>query len=383
MDYCERQRHDTLIPLASQFGRKDDLNNLMPIDTNNLNDRYVAVIWPSPPPQIKGSYLFYGCWPYHHIEMGAGLTKQIKENISFSTTELSSKETRPSLLKCVLVLLHGLTMDASECNAIKKTVEDQFEKVVEIIQPKCREGWASARLSIDEQAKKVVAEIKAVISAFAPVSGTDVFENSRSDVNAFNEKAKPGLGAIGHPKTSLAEAKALGMILNTPVVQKVAHVFFQSVSDMRIHATCTADIKAFIREGKHNIPILLIAGYIDNFSEYFDFEEEDKEQVNTFAKAYAKLTTGQEDGAHDILIPVKRQLCRIDSFENLATSKDDPVYPNNVRKYIAKETIHCYNLMPILSDFQVNHGKTLFESEEAITVIIDFIGQHNNLSIER
>ncbi|CAH2559799.1 hypothetical protein [Cardinium endosymbiont of Oedothorax gibbosus] len=361
--------------------------------------------------------------------MGAGLTKQIKENISFSTTELSSKETRPSLLKCVLVLLHGLTMDASECNAIKKTVEDQFEKVVEIIQPKCREEWASARLSIDEQARKVVSEvkeilrtsyskyseeerkalpinifgysqgelvaciladnyghelkIKAVISAFAPVSGTDVFENSRSDVNAFNEKAKPGLGAIGHPKTSLAEAKALGMILNTPVVQKVAHVFFQSVSDMRIHATCTADIKAFIREGKHKIPILLIAGYIDNFSECFDFEEEDNEQVNTFAKAYAKLTTGQEDGAHDILIPVKRQLCRIDSFENLATSKDDPVYPYNVRRYIAKETIHCYNLTPILSDFQVNHGKTLFESEKTIAAIIDFIGQHNNLSIER
>ncbi|WP_250238675.1 hypothetical protein [Cardinium endosymbiont of Oedothorax gibbosus] len=46
-------RHDTLIPLASQLGRKDDLNNLMPIDTNNLNYRHVAVIWPSRS-QIKG-----------------------------------------------------------------------------------------------------------------------------------------------------------------------------------------------------------------------------------------------------------------------------------------------------------------------------------------
>lgn len=380
---------------------------------------------------LIAAYLFYSCQPCHRMEMGAGLAKQAKENTSYLEEQPAYEETTSMLLegKFVVVYLHGLNMDTHESGPLAEAVQRKFEDQVINIQPKCREEWTSARLSIDEQAKKVVAEIKkilrnsypkyseeerkalpinifgysqgglvacvlaanyghelkikTVISALAPLSGTDVFENTQSDVNAFNTKARPGLEAIGYPTTSLAETKTLGTILNAPVIKTVAHTFFKGIRDMRINSTCTADIKAFIREGKHNIPILLIVGYIDNLSEYFDFKEENKEQVDTFTKAYAKLTTGQEDGAHDILIPVKRQLCRTDSFENLAASKDDPVYPSNVRTYIAKETIHCYNLTPILSDFQVNHGKTLFESEEAIAVITGFIGQHNDLSIER
>lgn len=378
------------------------------------------------------SYTFCDCQQYHCTEMDAHLAKSEMQSTSFleaqpayeATTSVSQEG------KFVVVYLHGLKMDAHESDTVAAACQKSFGNQVINIQPKCREGFKSAYLSINEQAKKVVAEIKAtlhnicpqyseeelkalpmnlfgysqggivactvaanhrdefniksVIAAHSPLSGTDALDNTKSDVNEFNAKAKSGLKAIGHPNTSLLEAKALGILLNNSLCRPVVNLIARGVRDMRTNSSCTANIKAFVREGKHNIPILLIAGYISNLDEYFDFLEEDNDEVNEFIKAYALLTTRQKDGQHDLLISVKRQLCRSDSFESLTTSRDDSVYPSHVRTYVAEETIHCYNLMPVLSDFPVNHGKTLFESDETIAVITDFIaekiGQDNNLS---
>lgn len=353
--------------------------------------------------------------------MGARSSKSEKRSSSFLEVEPATDAITSVLLegKFVVVYLHGLNMDAHESDNLAAACQKLFGDQVINIQPKCREGLKSVYLSIDEQAKKVVEEIKttlynsyphssevelktlpinlfgfsqgglvacivasnhrnelnikSVITAHAPLSGTDVLENTKSDVNEFNTKAKPGLKAIGHPSTSLPEARALGILLNNAWFKPFSNLIARGVRDMRANSTCTANIKAFIREGKHNIPILLIAGYISDLSEYFDFEEEDKAQVDAFIKAYTLLTTRQIDGQHDLLISLKRQLCRTESFENLNTSKDDPVYPSHVRTHIAEGIIHCYNLMPVLSDFQVNHGKTLFETKETIAVITDFI----------
>lgn len=358
------------------------------------------------------------------MEMGARSSKSEKRNSNFLEVEPACEAITLLEGKFVVVYLHGLNMDAHESDNLAAACQKSFGDQVINIQPKCREGLKSAYLSIDEQAKKVVEEIKTtlfnsypqysekefkslpinlfgfsqgglvaciiavnhrdelniktVITAHSPLSGTDVLENTKSDVNEFNAKAKPGLKAIGHPNTSLSEVKALGILLNNAWCKPFSNRIARGIRDMRTNSTCTTNVKAFIREGKHNIPILLIAGYISDFGEYFDFSEEDKEKVDAFTKAYALLTTRQNDGQHDLLISIKRQLCRTDSFENLTASKDDPVYPSHVRTYIAEGTIHCYNLMPVLSDFQVNHGKTVFETKETIAVIIDFIA--NKLS---
>lgn len=351
--------------------------------------------------------------------MGARSSKSEKRNSNVLEVEPACEAITLLEGKFVVVYLHGLNMDAHESDNLAAACQKSFGDQVINIQPKCREGLKSLYLSIDEQARKVVEEvktvlcnsypqyseeelktlpinlfgfsqgglvacvvainhrdelnIKSIITAHSPLSGTDVLENTKSDVNEFNTKAKPGLKAIGHPNTSLSEAKALGLLLNNAWCKPFSNLIARGVRDMRINCMCIANIKAFIREGKHNIPILLTAGYISDFSEYFDFAEEDKDKVDAFAKAYALLTTRQSDGQHDLLISIKRQLCRTDSFENLTTSKDDPVYPSHVRTYITEGVIHCYNLMPVLSDFPVSHGKTLFETKETIDVIIDFI----------
>ena len=279
--------------------------------------------------------------------------------------------------KFVIVYLHGLTMDAHETDSLADACQKTFCDKVINIQPKCREGLKSIYLSINEQAQKVAEEIrttlhnsypqysekelkalivnlfgysqgglvvcivavndrhdlniKAVISANAPLSGTDVLENIKSEVNEFKAKAKAGLKAIGHPSTSLLKAKVLGILLNNAWCKPAVNLFSRGVRDMRISSTCVKNIKTFIRDGKHNIPILLVAGYISDFDEYFDFAEEKTAHVNEFIKAYALLTTRQQNGEHNLLISVKHQLCRTDSFENLTTSKDDPVYPTNVK----------------------------------------------------
>lgn len=428
--------------------------------------------------------------------MGADLAKSIKGSSSFLEAQSAYEAKSSALLKgkFVIVYLHGLTMDAHEADALAAACQESFGDQVINIQPKSREGLKSIYLSIEEQAKYVVEEVKmtlhnnyplcskdelqslpihlfgysqggivaciiaanhkdelnitSLIAAHSPLSGTDVLENTRDDVNEFHVKAKSGLKAVGHSKTLLMEAKAVGILLNNFWYKPFISFIARGVRDMRINSACIANVKNFIRKNSHNIPILIIASFISDMSEYFYFAEEDKLQVDEFIRAYTLLTTKKEDGQHDllislkrqlcrtesyeilptsnddlhttqmneeqnllapvkrqlcrthnfencataegdrdvnqtveeydILIPAKRQLCRTNNFETHATSTDQFVYPKNVKTYIAEETIHCYNLMPIFSNFVVNHGKTLFQCQETIAVIIEFI--NSNLS---
>ncbi|WP_419241062.1 hypothetical protein [Cardinium endosymbiont of Nabis limbatus] len=364
-----------------------------------------------------------------------GGVKQITENpdlaeVAFNDAgkdKQSQQETARQDICCVVVLLHGLTMPSSETDKIKKGVEEKFGKVVEVIQPTCRKGVISARLSIDKQAEMVVEEVESelckkylkyskkalkdlpwmiighsqgaevamnigyyysdqlniagIISIGGPLTGTDVLENTRSDVNEFYEKAEKGLEVIGvsDSRWSQKRAKAAATVLNNFLLKPGADCLLKGVSDMRTGSSCSQKIKEFIRDNKnhksnaHHIPILLIAVYIRDWNKCFPLEEEQGKDVEEFFKVYTKFTTRQENGAHDLLISVKRQLCRTNSFGNLAASKNDPVYPLNVSTYILEDKLHCTNLMSITSFVSVANGELSVNAEETIEVITDFI----------
>ncbi|WP_342265361.1 hypothetical protein [Cardinium endosymbiont of Philonthus spinipes] len=364
----------------------------------------------------------YSCQQSYRTEMGSRFAKQACPDINFLETEVGH-----DLPKCVIVALHGLNMDASEMDEITKAAKEELGENIEIMQPKCREGWVSVRLSIDKQAKKVVEEIKealrdrypqyseeehsaipinlfgysqgglvacilaakyrdilnisTIICALTPLNGTQIFENNKSNLDKFNKKAAPGLQAIGHPKTSLIQPKILGTILNTPVIKTASHAVFQGIRDMCKGSKCIADVTTFIRNDKHDtpIPILLIGSSIPNLAEYFAYDEQkDQAKVDALTTALSELITGRTYGEHDFLIDTGSQLCRGTSFENLATSKDDAVYHSNVEIHIAEGLFHCCNFTAILSDFEVHYNcKSVFDSKETIAVMMQFLKQHN------
>lgn len=358
------------------------------------------------------AYTLANCQQYHRMEMGGYLTRQRQPNPNHSATVVLLPEPLP---KFVLVLLHGLNMDASENDKIKEVAAKVFREDILIIQPKCREGLKSAYLSIETQSKQVAEEIKrtirntypqyaeealqdlqisifgysqgglvgcilaanysnelnitAVITAHAPLCGTEALDNKVADVKAFTTKAKPGLNAIGHPDTSQVNMQLAAWLLNGFCINKFTKFLFKGLSDMRSNSTCIAHIKKFIRENKndketHHIPILLIGGYLSNLCEYFDYEEAHERQVQQLNEHYALLATQDKHGAHDILISIKSQLCRGPSFENISNSGNDPVYAKNIATHIAKDQLHCWNLMLMLSDYKVQYGTTLFQNKK-------------------
>ena len=374
------------------------------------------------------AYTLVSCQQYHRMEIKSCSTEQRPSNQSSATTERNHSGTMASLPKFILVLLHGLNMDASENDKIKEEAAKVFREDILIIQPKCREGLKSAYLSIETQSKEVAEEIKrtihntypqypeevlknlqisifgysqgglvgctlaanhsndlnitAVITAHAPLYGTEALDNKVADVKAFTTKAKPGLNAIGHPDTSQLNMQLATWLLNGFCINRFTNFFFKGLNDMRSNSTCIARIKKFIRENKndkatHHIPILLIGGYLSNLSEYFNYETANERQVQELNEQYALLATQDKHGAHDILISIKSQLCRGPSFENIAHSGNDPVYAKNITTYIAKDQLHCWNLMVMLSDYTVEYGTTLFQNQKAIAFIIEFLSKHN------
>ena len=124
-------------------------------------------------------------------------------------------------------------------------------------------------------------------------------------------------------------------------------------------------------------------------TEYFDFPEQNRKDVEEFSKGYAKIATGKENGRHDGLIALKGALCRTDNWENLAestgklaVSTDKPVYPENVEIYI-DDALHCYNLMAINSSYCVKYGRMFFHSSKYIDPYIKFFEKHNHLDRKR
>ncbi|MGI2298628.1 hypothetical protein ACRRVB_02415 [Candidatus Cardinium hertigii] len=374
------------------------------------------------------AYTLANCQQYHRMEINSCSTQQRQSNPSCAKSKPNHATTMAPLPKFVLVLLHGLNMDASENDKIKEAAAEAFREDILIIQPKCREGFKSVYLSIETQSKQVAEEIKkivrntypkygeaalqdlqisifgysqgglvgcilaanhsndfnitAVITAHAPLYGTEALDNKIADVKTFTTKAKPGLNAIGHPDTSQVNMQLAAWLLNGFCINKITDFLFKGLSDMRSNSTCIARIKKFIRENKndketHDIPILLIGGYLSNLSEYFDYEEVYESQIQELNQHYALLATQDKHGAHDILISIKSQLCRGPSFENIADCGNDAVYRKNIATYIAKDQLHCWNLMLMLSDYTVQYGQTLFQNKKAIALITEFLRKQN------
>ncbi|CDG49877.1 Hypothetical protein CHV_b0025 [Cardinium endosymbiont cBtQ1 of Bemisia tabaci] len=374
------------------------------------------------------AYTLTNCQQHHRMAVRSCSTQQRQPTPSCATAERNHPATISPLPKFVLVLLHGLNMDASENDKIKEAVAEAFREDILTIQPKCREGLKSVYLSIETQSKQVVKEIQtmlrdtypqhdqealqalpisifgysqgglvgcilaanhsndlnitAVITAHAPLYGTEALDNKVADVKAFTREAKSGLNAIGHPDTSQVNMQLAAWLLNGFCINKFTKFLFKGLSDMRSNSTCITRIKKFIRENKndkenHEIPILLIGGYLSNLSEYFDYEEAYERQVEELNQHYALLATQDKHGVHDILISIKSQLCRGPSFDNIVDSSNDPVYAKNIETYVAKEQLHCWNLMLMLSDYRVQYGKTLFQNKKAIALITEFLSKHN------
>lgn len=327
-----------------------------------------------------------------------------------------------TLPKFVVVILHGLTMYSDECDEIKSKVLERFGEDVIVIQPKCREGYKSVFISMDKQAELVVREviknltdrcprhlnkelrslpmffvghsqggmlsmimadtytsdlnIMGIVSINSPLTGTQPLENNRHDMKVFQKRSKAGLKAIGHPDINLIDVNALLIVLNNPLLKAFSQRFLRGAKDMYSSSDIVSRIKRFVRGYKHTVPILLIATYIENLAEYFDYGPEDEDKVNEFLRGYTKLITRDDYGEHDFLIATKSQLCRTDSFADLAQSKDDPVYPSNVKIRVFRNLLHAYNMIPFLSSYRVKRGELCVKSNKVISIILDFIEEH-------
>ncbi|TSJ80855.1 MAG: putative lipase [Candidatus Cardinium sp.] len=235
----------------------------------------------------------------HEDELDPSLDKPIEEVVEHQSkaenpTKLNHQKTSAPLYKPHLVLLHGLMMNVEEEDALKEKMEQKYGGNVVVIQPKCREGLKSLYLSIDVQAEKVVEEIKTELRnlypqyseealkaisidifgysqgglvacmiaikhskelyinsltlCHAPLSGTYVLENTKSDIKKLRESLRPGMEAIGCKSKFLEnlEVDLAIKLLNGSLSDLGGKL--KGVSDMCIGSKVCKRIKEFIRE---------------------------------------------------------------------------------------------------------------------------------------
>ncbi|WP_204082240.1 hypothetical protein [Candidatus Cardinium hertigii] len=122
-------------------------------------------------------------------------------------------------------------------------------------------------------------------------------------------------------------------IINLAIILKIGNDFqlFPGISDLKPDSNHIKQVISFLREETHDIPCRLVGSYVNNFGEMRNKNliVSIASKLYPFQRAYAKIITKKEQGKHDGWLPLSTQLCRGESFEDLAIIGDS-IQENNV-----------------------------------------------------
>lgn len=382
--------------------------------------RYIALIY-------FAISIFVGCKNHvSTLQMGLGSSKQSNQ----STSEITQSEVTQSEVTqnkhFGVVLLHGCMGPENELEDFVSKLNIQFGDDVIIIQPTCREEAKSIIYSIETQGKKVFKEIKSVLGTQAksfpvfligysqgglvacvlgdqykdklnicgivtwhtPLGGVPVLNRNSADIEKFMDNGKDGLqlmASCSSPDDIRKDMKSSTWLL-TLARLPIVRFFNPGLQDMLPNSSCVQYTRSFLRESLHNIPCLLIAGYECDLSKLFQTNgtDDQSEHLKQLNQTTAEFITNEASDKHDMLIPLKSQLCRGPSFDDLSilTHADDkqPLYgtmpdKDRVQYHIFPGVTHspCCPAMGGLCVSEKNLHKITIYNDQVYDYIIAFI----------
>ncbi|TDG95531.1 hypothetical protein [Cardinium endosymbiont of Culicoides punctatus] len=365
--------------------------------------------------------IFVGCKNHTStLQMGLGSSKQSEiENTSYVSEATHNKHFG-------VVLLHGCMGTEKELDLFALALDKKFGDRVLIIKPTCRKETKSVICSIEDQAKKVFEEIenvlknnnktiksfpvfligysqgglvacvlgdqyknklniRSIVTWHSPLGGVPVLERNCNDIKEFINEGQDGLKNIlsssdASPdlNTAKKEMKQQACILS---IGRILSCWNRGLQDMLPGGLCIQDIRKFIRETNQGIPILIIAGH-GSWTELFKINDSNIETLN---QASANFLTKNSNGKHDMLIPLKSQLCRGPSFDDLTilTNDNEPIHgtmpgKDHVKYCIYSNVTHS-SVFPAFGGICVNkddYDKVSIWNEAVENRIIEFIQGH-------
>lgn len=347
-----------------------------------------------------------------------------QQNITKASAPLKQRQ---RVARLGIVLLHGLYAQADELLPIAQKIADLFGDAVLVIQPTCRASWRSVIYSIDSQSKNVIQHIQdtlvqhnkdplafpiiligyshggvlachlgqnyqdqfkhhGIITICAPLMGTPLLERTSADVDTFLFDAQHGLQLINCPPSNIQQQMSLSAWLLTLIRPRWVPLL-NGLKSINPSSKCVQGVYHFLRKGSHQIPCLLIAGHQNDFGKLFATKLADKNQplyhseVVCLNHAYAKLVTGCQRGLHDTLIPLRSQLGRSNSLDDLSliTDQDLAIMPMpqrpNIEGHIYKDITHAGNLIVLNDGLFVDTDQHVLYSEQVHNSIVQFIKQ--------
>ncbi|WP_184891090.1 hypothetical protein [Candidatus Cardinium hertigii] len=345
-----------------------------------------------------------------------------------------------------VVLLHGLGMDTSEMDFLAKALRNQYKEKVLIINSESRVE-TSMDVDLVQQAKLVYEEIVAKLQAHhkdvntfplfilgqsqggvitvlieqqykhalnlrgvvthnAPLQGVYYLTNGPWATKQFARSLHQGLEIMG----ATVNQKQISIFSGIERIglnyygnfldfkeslrkQPNPVEFYTGVRELLPNSSRMASITRYLRgrDKTDNVPILLIGGYENDYSNICGnaikkYKEQNKndQEITQIIQACnqhtAKFITGDPNGLHDYVVPLKSQLCRGDSLEDLTHIGAEPYRmdmpgDHNITSCIIKGITHCDTLFP-MSDKTIDRQESMMRPSRMLPVLYQFIDEN-------
>ncbi|ROT47605.1 alpha/beta fold hydrolase [Candidatus Cardinium hertigii] len=235
----------------------------------------------------------------------------------------------------------------------------------------------------------------------APLQGVDVLTRGPFDLLKLCNRAKKGLNIIG-TKVDWDLFNLITLATSARWLCPIADCFgykkLTGARDIFPNSSCMTAVRHYLRNNQQSdaVPGLLIGGYQNDYNRLFkhDIEQykieqyieanKDRDTINEEVnQAIRKLNhdvatflTGDADGLHDHVVPLKSQLCRGDSLEDLTHIGTQPYQIDmpgnqNITCFVIKDITHCTTLSPV-AEKKINK-ESMMDPHRMLPVLFEFI----------
>lgn len=362
--------------------------------------------------------------PMHMQEPTGSMQKNVTDQLISQAEKLTltEKQEEPTF---AVVFLHGLTGMADELNYYQTKVAHRFKKAI-ILAPRVREELKSALNSMETQADSVYqyiqdqlikqgkdpksfplvifgysqgGNIACLLSANyrtklsiaglytvnAPLNGVAIDWENTDELQKWHNDISPIVNYIGSPANSMfnsykpllttcniiesddsKDSVILSRILgsNNSMLQLFA---LRGIKDLKKESEAIQSINSFLRKGADNIPCRLVGSYLMDWQKLCTQLPSHLQRTTLdIAGHTAKYITKKYIGKHDMLVPLRSQLGRGDSFNDLTILGEDAIENlfgrSNVSAKVYRNIVHAPKLIVI--DRSVNANKTALGSQD-------------------
>ena len=265
------------------------------------------------------------------------------------------------------------------------------------------QGGALATIFVAKRHQSL--NILGLVSHNGALLGANILARTRGDILEFQTIAQEGLKAITHhtnPQISVQKRADMNMNKNLGCVLDLINrdarlcnvIPLFGLKDTLPNNAHTKLTHHFLRKQAHNVACLLIGGFQNDLGSLLPFS------INTYAnlhndqavdqsilalnRAHAKLVTGSENDLHDQVLPLKTQLCRGDSLDDLTEElKNLDMEPkrlhmpdrDHIECLIFKGITHCENLPTIGASYWIEKqgNESMCQPRRMLPELVKFI----------